>query len=64
MLESCDTAGCPLQFALRPGWEDKEKMGCPYDSVPLSVYLAGSKGKEEPIQVGASSTAEAAGRQC
>ena len=24
---------CPLQFALRPGWEDKEMLGCPYDSV-------------------------------
>ena len=28
---------CPLQFALMPGWEDKEMLGCPYDSVPLSV---------------------------
>ena len=55
---------CPLQCALRPGREDKETLGCPYDSVPLSVYLAGSKGKEEPIQLGASSTAEAAGRKC
>ena len=28
---------CPLQFVLRPGREDKEILGCPYDSVPLSV---------------------------
>ena len=55
---------CPLQFALRPGREDKETLGCPYDSAPLSVSLAGSKGKEETIQLGASSTAEAAGRKC
>ena len=55
---------CPLQFALRPGREGKETPGCPYDSVPLSVSLAGSKGKEEPKQLGTSSTAEAAGRKC
>ena len=55
---------CPLQFALSPGQEDKEMLGCPYDSVPFSVSLVGSKGKEEPIQLGASSTAEAAGRKC
>ena len=28
---------CPVQFALRPGREDKETLGCPYDSVSLSV---------------------------
>ena len=54
---------CSLQFALRPGRRVKETLGCPYDSVLLSVSVAGSKGKEEPIQLGASSTAEAAGRK-
>ena len=38
---------CPLQFVLRPGRKDKETLGCPYDSVPLLVSLAGAKGKEE-----------------
>ena len=45
---------CPLQFALRPGREDKT-LGCPNNTVPLSVKLAGSKSKEELIQLGVSS---------
>ena len=48
--ESCDTAGVPSPVCTK-AWT-------------WSWSLAGSKGKEEPIQLGASSTADAAGRKC